>query len=222
MKLLIVEDHRLLASSLKDMFKRRFIVDLAHTGADALEMALHTTYEVIILDLGLPDIPGQKVCQQLRKQNVTTPILVATATKGSGACVQLLDMGADDYITKPYDREILQARVRALARRSKRVPEDNSIVIDDLIIDPDSRRVERAGVVIGLRKKEFDILEYLARNRGRAVTRDMIVNHAWEAGKESWNNTVDVHVKYLRDKIDKPFKKPLVKTSYGVGYIIEA
>lgn len=136
--------------------------------------------------------------------------------------MQLLDMGADDYITKPYDREILQARVRALARRSKRVPEDNSIVIDDLIIDPDSRRVERAGVVIGLRKKEFDILEYLARNRGRAVTRDMIVNHAWEAGKESWNNTVDVHVKYLRDKIDKPFKKPLVKTSYGVGYIIEA
>jgi DNA-binding response OmpR family regulator len=108
-------------------------------------------------------------------------------------------------------------------RRDPRISQDATLTVSDLVLNTDNRQVERAGQAIQLRKKEFDILEYLVRNRGRAVTRTMILNHVWEAGKESWNNTVDVHIKYLRDKVDKPFadKDPIIKTAYGIGYMVD-
>lgn len=225
MKLLIIEDNQLLAESLRSWLRSSFTVDVAHTGADGIDLATNTQYGAIMLDLGLPDIPGQDVCAQLRDKGVATPIIIATGVDEKEACVSLLDTGADDYITKPYDIDILQARIRALFRRNNTTqhpPHTAHIVIDDLIIKPESRHVQRGGVPISLRKKEFDILEYLARNHGRAVTRTMILDHVWESGKENWNNTVDVHIKYLRDKIDKPFDKQLIKTAHGIGYMLEA
>jgi DNA-binding response OmpR family regulator len=221
MKLLIIEDNQLLADSLKHALKASFIVDVAHTGNQALDLAATTEYAVVLLDLNLPDTSGYAVCRQLREKGITSPILVATGIKDTARCVQLLDAGADDYITKPYSLAILKARIRALLRRNTTIHDDETITVGGLTLHPASRRVVRDGVTIELRKKEFDILEYLIRNQGRAVTRSMILNHVWEAGKETWNNTVDVHIKYLRDKIDKPFKTSLIKTAHGVGYMVD-
>jgi two-component system OmpR family response regulator len=222
MKLLIIEDNQLLAAGLRGVLKQSFIIDIAHTGEQGIELASQADYGAIMLDLSLPDMRGEEVCQQLRRQGITVPIIIATGEKDPSRHVQLLDEGADDYITKPYNTDILQARLRALFRRSRSTPPSKRIIIKDLVIDPDSRHVERGGVSIYLRKKEFDILEYLARNRGRAVTRTMILNHVWESGRSGWNNTIDVHIKYLRDKIDKPFSSPLIKTAHGIGYMLDA
>lgn len=222
MKLLIIEDNHLLAAGLRGALKHSFTIDVAHTGEQGIELASQANYGAIMLDLGLPDIRGEEVCRHLRRQGVTVPIIIATGEKDPSRHVQLLDEGADDYITKPYNTDILQARLRALFRRNSSTPPNKRIIIKDLIIDPDSRHVERGGVSIYLRKKEFDILEYLARNRGRAVTRTMILNHVWESGRSGWNNTIDVHIKYLRDKIDKPFNNPLIKTAHGIGYMLDA
>lgn len=135
--------------------------------------------------------------------------------------VKLLNSGADDYITKPFNGEALKARVAALLRRGQEMREEKIITVCDMTINVTRREVQRGGVIIPLRRKEFDILEYLVSNHGRVLTRTMIIDHVWEAGTESWNNTVDVHIKYLRDKIDRPFEKPLIKTAYGVGYMID-
>lgn len=221
MKLLIVEDNQLLAASLKNLLKPSYIVDLAYTGAHGLELAKSTQYSIILLDLNLPDMNGHKVCLHLREAGIATPILVATGDKESERCVQMLDGGADDYITKPYNASVLQARIRALLRRSSTPAPKNTLTVGDLTIHRDTRRVERAGTPIRLRKKEFDILEYLARNQGRPMSRQMILNHVWEAGKEGWNNTIDVHIKYLRDKVDKPFSTRLIKTAHGIGYMVD-
>lgn len=222
MKLLIIEDNQLLAAGLRGVLKQSFTIDVAHTGEQGIELASQADYGAIMLDLGLPDMPGEEVCQYLRQHDITIPIIITTAEKDPSRCVQLLDEGADDYITKPYNTDILQARLRALFRRSSNTPSNKRIVVKDLVIDPDSRHVERDGVSIYLRKKEFDILEYLARNRGRAVTRTMILNHVWETGRSGWNNTIDVHIKYLRDKVDKPFDTQLIKTAHGIGYMLDA
>lgn len=221
MKLLIVEDNRLLAASLRQVLKDTFIVDTAHTAAKALELSNATNYGIMLLDLRLPDADGRVVCRELRARGKKLPILIATGEKQPERCIELLDAGADDYITKPYNMDVLQARLRALLRRQKSLHDETQLSVGGLSLYPESRTVIRDGQQIKLRKKEFDILEYLIRNSGRAVTRTMIMNHAWEAGKEGWNNTVDVHIKYLRDKVDKPFDTPLIKTAYGVGYMVD-
>jgi two-component system OmpR family response regulator len=133
----------------------------------------------------------------------------------------MLDIGADDYLHKPFYVGELQARIRALLRRSNSIVSGPVIRVGDLSLDTARREVARAGQSIELRRKEFDILEYMMHNRGTVVTRTMIINNNWEAGADRWNNTVDVHIKYLRDKIDRPFDKKLIKTAYGVGYMID-
>jgi two-component system OmpR family response regulator len=133
----------------------------------------------------------------------------------------LLQSGADDYVTKPFDIKELQARLLALLRRGHLDPKAPYLLqVDSLILDPLKRHVERGGRRIVLRRKEFDILEYLLRNRGRVVTRTMIMDNVWDANSDSWNNTIDVHIKSLRDKVDRPFKRQLISTAYGVGYTI--
>lgn len=221
MKILIIEDNQLLAESLKRHLRVSFTVDIANTGEEGIEQARSIQYGVIILDLGLPDMNGYDVCNELRAARVNTPILILSAVKDTLSRVRLLDCGADDYVTKPFDSNELRARITALLRRGSQAPVEEIIRIHDLVIDVGRRRVRRAGVSITLRRKEFDILEYLVQNRGRTVTRAMIVDHVWEAGKEGWNNTVDVHIKHLRDKVDRPFKVPLIKTAYGVGYMVD-
>jgi len=221
MKILIIDDNRLLANSIKRQLSGSYVVDIAATGEEGIERAREISYGVILLDLGLPGMSGYEVCYELRASRLTTPILVLSGVDDTESRVRLLTCGADDYVTKPFDGNELRARIAALTRRGDYGPHENVIRIGKLTIDVGRRRVTHAGTLIILRRKEFDILEYLAQNRGRTVSRSMIFSHVWEAGQDGWNNTVDVHIKYLRDKIDRPFKTSLIKTAYGVGYMVD-
>lgn len=222
MKLLYIDDNQQLVDSVKNLLDHKYIIDSARTGYDGIEKARLINYSLILLDLGLPDIDGLEVCRKLREADIAAPILVLTVQKDPATCVQLLNSGADDYITKPFNGDALKARVAAILRRSPEMCDEKIVSAGDLTLNVTRRQVWRSGVNIPLRRKEFDILEYLITNQGRALTRAMILNHVWEYGAEAWNNTVDVHIKYLRDKIDRPFATPLIKTAYGIGYKLES
>lgn len=220
--LLIIEDNQSLASSLKSWLGRKYNVCLATTGQAGLNLFANTQFSLVILDLGLPDMPGQEVCQHIRASGLKVPVLILTADNEVTSKVQLLDSGADDYLLKPFFIGELQARLRVLLRRYE--PENQPaemLEVADLQLDTGRRHVKRSGDRIYLRRKEFDILTYLVNNRGTVVTRAMIMENVWEPGKERWNNTVDVHIKYLRDKVDKPYQHKLIKTAYGIGYMID-
>lgn len=218
----MVEDNAPLARSLKGWLGKQYQISLAKTGQEALDLLEQEEYTLIILDLGLPDMSGQDVCTEIRSRGITVPLLILTANDEVNSKVTLLDHGADDYLLKPFYIGELQARLRALLRRGHNNSNVSNILqVGDLSLDLAKRHVERAGKTLDLRRKEFDILEYLMHNHGTVVTRSMIMNNAWEPGSDRWNNTVDVHVKYLRDKVDKPFKTKLIKTAYGVGYMID-
>lgn len=221
MKILLIEDNHSLADSIKRNLSKQFIVVTCGDGEEGLQQALSGTFDSIVLDLGLPGKNGYEICKTIRLNHIHTPILILTGTDDVPTKVALLNMGADDYLSKPFHIAELRARLGALLRRTPDNFRTNILTISDLTIDPDRRRVERGGVRINLRRKEFDILECLVRNQGRPVTRSMILDYAWDGSKESWNNTVDVHIKHLRDKIDKPFKSRLIKTAYGIGYVID-
>lgn len=221
MKLLLIEDSKSLTDGLKKQLGKSFVIDAVRTGEEGLQRALDGGQDIIVLDLSLPDKSGLEICKAIRQANIGTPILILTGTSDITSRVTLLNAGADDYLTKPFSVAELRARIGALLRRAPLTAPQEAYRVADLVVDPYRRKVQRAGVTINLRRKEFDILEYLIRNRGRPVTRAMILDHAWDGSKESWNNTVDVHIKHLRDKIDRPFKTPLIKTAYGIGYVLD-
>lgn len=221
MKLLIVEDNKNLLERIKKQLDKLYIIDTAQTGTEAIEKSTDPSYAVILLDLGLPDMSGHTVCKRIREKGIETPILVLTGVDEMTTRVELLNSGADDYVTKPFNSNELRARITALSRRSPLRYKSAVIAYKDLVIDPDKREVYRQGVAVPLRRKEFDILEYLVNNNGRVLTREMIINHAWDSSKTSWNSTVDVHIKHLRDKIDRPFNSSLIKTAYGLGYRVD-
>jgi len=220
MKVLLVEDNSLLVASLHTILKRDYIVDVAQTSAEALQQVDHDC-DVVILDLGLPDIPGLVVCQRLRDLGFKMPILIITGDDRMTSRVQLLNSGADDYVIKPFHADEIRARLSALLRRPPLSLESERICCDDLTIDVQKRQVTRSGIEVQLRRKEFDILEYLARHPGEVKTREMILHYAWDTTKVHWSGVVDVHIKRLRDKIDRPFHHPLIKTAYGLGYRLE-
>jgi len=222
MKLLVIEDNLRLAQRIKERLGKNHLIDVVHKGEEGLQKALTGAYSVIILDLGLPDMGGSVVCKKIRKARIHTPILILTGNDEVKSRVELLNSGADDYLSKPFNSEELVARVLALGRRRERTYEQSLLTLHDLTLDTQQRTVQRAGVPITLRRKEFDILEYLVNNKGRVLTREMILNHAWDSSKNSWSSTVDVHIKHLRDKIDRPFDCQLITTAYGVGYRIDA
>ena len=220
MKLLVIDDNLALVRSLKDFLGKDFVIDTERTAKEGLRQAITNSSDVIVLDLGLPDGSGSDVCQQIRAANVTTPILILSGVSSVQSRVDLLGSGADDYLVKPFSLAELRARLFALTRR---VPTEYGGTIlqhGDLVMDLGKRQVYREGKEIMLRRKEFDILEFLIRNKAQAVTRTMIFNHAWESDKDRWHNTVDVHIKHLRDKVDRPFGTPLIKTAYGIGYVL--
>jgi two-component system OmpR family response regulator len=221
MKLLYIDDNRLLIDSVKTLLAEKYVVDFACTGREGVEKARSVRYSLILLDLGLPDMDGFDVCRELRAAEVVAPILILTVQKDPTTSVQLLNCGADDYLTKPFNGAVLKARIAALLRRGQDLREEQVIGVSDLTVNVTRRQVWHAGVSISLRRKEFDILEYLIINHGRALTRSMILDHVWESGKEGWNNTVDVHIKHLRDKVDRPFGTSLIKTAYGIGYMVD-
>jgi two-component system, OmpR family, response regulator len=216
-KVLVVEDNQPLAKSLQSWLSKHYEVTLVTTGHQAIKELTINEYDAVLLDLGLPDMSGQEVCSEVRHKGIKTPILVLTATDDVGMKVNMLDIGADDYLLKPFYVGELKARLRAMLRRNNSATA-NILKVGDLVLDPDRRQVRRGELLIELRRKEFDILEYLMQNRG---TRAMIINNSWDPGADRWNNTVDVHIKYLRDKIDRPFAQKLIKTAYGVGYMID-
>ena len=222
MKLLLVEDNKRLAERIKSQLSKLYLIDVVHTGQEAFDRINQCDYSVIILDLGLPDMSGLDVCKRLRAQDVHIPVLILTGTDSVDKRIELLDCGADDYVTKPFNAGELRARIDTLARRKPLQYSKPTVTLHDLVIDRNQRKVYRAGIPIPLRRKEFDILEYLVNNSGRVLTREMILNHAWDSNRSSWNSTVDVHIKHLRDKIDRPFDTPLIKTAYGLGYRIDA
>lgn len=218
MRILIVDDEPDVALSIQDILEDRYIVDVVYTGAEGVYKACINEYDLLILDYILPDIDGVAVCAELRKAAITTPILFLTGKYTIRDKVKALDSGADDYLVKPFSAKELLARVRAIQRRTGYIYSHNTLVCDSLAIDTIHRKVTLEKESIRLRKKAYDLLEYLARNKNKVLTRGMILEHVWESGMDEESNTVDVHIKYLRDKIDRPYGNAYIKTIYGMGY----
>jgi DNA-binding response OmpR family regulator len=212
------------AVALREALRDAYIVDVEHSGKAALANIQLASYDVILLDLGLPDMTGRAVCEQLRIRKVIAPVIIVSGDDAIDSKVSALDIGADDYITKPFHIGELKARIRAVLRRSVHQSEQPQAVlcVGDLELDPARRTVTREGKEVVLRRKEFDMLEYMMRNPGRTLTRTMILGHAWENSEGLWTNAVDVHIKHLRDKVDRPYEEQLIKTIHGVGYKLEA
>ncbi len=220
MRILVVEDEEKVASFIrKGLEEEHYAVDLALDGTEGLHLAETHPYDLIVLDLMLPGLDGFRFVQRLREGGIDTPILILTARDSVESKVRGLDLGADDYLTKPFAFAELLARVRALLRRGK--PHTPPVLrVADLTLDPAARRVTRAGKVIELTPKEFALLEYLMRHAGRVLTRTMILEHVWDQSFDSYTNVVDVYINYLRKKIDHGFEPRLIHTVRSVGYVL--
>jgi DNA-binding response OmpR family regulator len=219
MKVLVIEDDVGIGKVVRrGLETANFQVDLAPDGATGLKLALENPYNVIILDLMLPKLDGWHVCQELRSQRNRTPVLMLTARDAVEDRVRGLDLGADDYLPKPFDFTELLARVRALLRRDK-IHRTRIIRVGDLEIDTAKRRVSRAGRMIGLSHREYELLESLAANEGRILTREAIQERVWMA-ENSFSNTVDVYIRMLRKKIDAGHPIKMIQTVHGVGYTL--
>lgn len=220
MRVLLVEDHKPLSKALKrGLEEENFAVDVADDGEEADYKARSASYDAIILDLMLPKIDGLTLLKQWRKDGVRTHILVLTAKDTTDDKVKGLDLGADDYLTKPFQLEELLARLRALIRRSHQI-KDPILRVHDLEIDTSARSVKRGGQTIHLTPREFALLQFLAFHRGKVVTRTMIWEHLYDEYDENTSNVVDVYIRYLRTKVDKGFDKPLILTRWGEGYML--
>jgi len=218
MRLLIAEDDAALASFVKKgLDAEHYAVDTVGDGEQARAMAAELDYDLVILDLNLPRLDGVAILRHLRTRKPSMPILVLTGRNRVEERVQCLDLGADDYLGKPFSFTELSARIRALLRRSH-LPAESVLMVDDLKLDRVERRVERAGQRIELTSKEFALLEYLMRNAGRRVTRAMIIEHVWNLSFDTCTNVVDVYINYLRRKIDEGSAPRLIHTIRGVGY----
>ncbi len=223
MKILIIEDDEKLAKMLKTAFKKEgisadFITD-GREGERRIELH-HSDYNLILLDLMLPGETGDEICKNIREKRISLPVLVLTAKSSVDNKVNLLDLGADDYLVKPFSFRELLARVRALSRRpEKSLPKE--IKVGDLTLAPLTRRVTRAGKEIKLTLTEFKLLEYLAMHSGQVVGRDQILDNLWDFDFDSFSNIIDVHIKNLRKKIDQKYSKKLLETVHGVGYRIK-
>jgi len=220
MRVLLIEDHKPLIRALRQGLEEEgFAVDVAGDGAEGDFKARTAEYDVIILDLMLPKADGLSLLQRWRKDGLTTHILVLTARGSMEDKVKGLDLGADDYMTKPFELEELLARLRALIRRGHQV-KSPLIRIYDLEIDTASRTVKRGGQNIHLTPREYALLEFLAFHRGKITTRAMIWEHLYDDRDETTSNVVDVYIRYLRNKIDKGFDPPLILTRWGEGYML--
>jgi DNA-binding response OmpR family regulator len=220
MRMLLVEDHKPLRRALQQGLEEEgFAVDVAADGQEGDFKARTAEYDVIILDLMLPREDGLSLIQRWRKDGMTTHILVLTARSGMDDKVKGLDLGADDYMTKPFELEELLARLRALIRRGHQV-KSPVMRIHDLEIDTASRTVKRGGKTIHLTPREYALLEFLAFHRGKVATRTMIWEHLYDEQDENTSNVVDVYIRYLRNKIDKGYDPPLILTRWGEGYML--
>jgi heavy metal response regulator len=221
MRILIVEDDKKVGGFLKKgLQEEQYAVDVCRNGTDALYMAQLNSYDAIILDIMLPGMDGFTVCREMRQKAILTPILMLTAKDEIADKVTGLSEGADDYLTKPFSFEELLARIRALLRRSQDY-KTKVLKAGDLEMDPLRRTVTRSGKKINLTGKEYALLEYLLRNRGRTVTPSMILEHVWDMDYMGSSNIVNVYINHLRNKIEKDFDKKLIQTVRGHGFRID-
>lgn len=224
MKILIIEDEEKIANSLKrGLLQENYIVDVAYDGEEGYDLASSEEYDVILLDLLLPKIDGLTICRKLREEDkIFTPILMLTAKGNIEDKVTGLNIGADDYLPKPFSFEELLARVKALSRRPKKIINNSVFVVEDLRLDRSAFEVKRGKKPISLSRKEFTLLEYLMRNHGKIISKDELISNVWSYESDILPNTVEVYIGYLRKKIDEPFRenKPLIHTVRGFGYKI--
>ena len=222
MRILVVEDEPKVASFIRRALEEEsYAVDAAENGNDGLDMAQGGSYDLVILDLMLPGLPGTEVLKRMRAARLKMPVLILTARSQVDQKVHGLDAGADDYLTKPFAIDELLARVRALLRRGTGEP-TGLLQVDDLVLNPATREVTRAGQRIELTSKEYALLEYLMRNTGRVLTRPMIAEHVWNLDFDTFTNVIDVYVNYLRNKIDRGRDRKLIHTVRGSGYVLKA
>jgi DNA-binding response OmpR family regulator len=220
-RVLLVEDHKPLSRSLRrGLEEEGYAVDLAEDGEVADYKARATAYDAVVLDVMLPKIDGLTLLKKWRADGIKTHVLMLTAKDSTTDKVAGLDRGADDYLTKPFQLEELLARLRALLRRRHEI-KDPILRVHDLEIDTSARVVKRGGVAIHLTPREFGLLQLLAFNAGKVVTRTMIWNHLYDEFDENTSNVVDVYIRYLRTKIDKNYDVPLIHTRWGEGYMLK-
>src|SRR3954452_24032298 len=222
MRVLVVEDEPALADALARGLERDgFAVDVAADGIDGLHQARETSYDAIVLDIMLPGLDGLSILRELRGESVWTPILMLTARDADEDITTALDVGADDYLTKPFSLAVLVARLRSLLRRG--APERPAVLsAGDLSLDPATRRCTRGTERISLTPREFALLEFLLRRAGEVVTKSAILEHVWDAHYDGDPNIVEVYVGYLRRKVDEPFRRHAIETIRGAGYRLRA
>ena len=218
MRILVVEDEANIVEYLRKSLKSEgFAVDTATDGNTALDMALSQDYDAVTLDIMLPGMNGYDVCKEIRAAGITTPILMLTAKDGEYDEADAFDIGADDFLRKPFSLVVLVARLRALLRRGP-VGRSGVLQVGDLTLNPATKQVERAGTPIELTAREFSLLEYLIHNENIAISKAQLLEHVWGVDFAADDNVVEVYIGYLRKKIDAPFEMPLIHTIRGVGY----
>ena len=218
MRILVVEDETRLAAAIADGLRAEaFDVDTAHDGQDGLWRAREGRYDAIVLDLLLPTMSGWDVCEALRREKIWTPILMLTAKDGEYDEAESLDAGADDFLSKPFSFIVLVARLRALMRRGGH-ERPAVLEVEDLRLDPATRQCTRKDRPIALTRREFSLLEALMRRAGEVIPKQQLLDHVWGIDFAGDTNVVEVYVRYLRRKIDEPFRRPLLETVRGVGY----
>lgn len=223
MHILVVEDERRLANLIRRALEEEaHVVDITYDGAEALDMARSNEYDLIVLDLMLPHVDGITICRRLRDEGKDTRILMLTARDAIEDRVTGLEAGADDYLVKPFSFSELLARVKALSRRQVQAQSEQELRAGDLVLDLAKHEARRGEQTIELTAKEFQLLEYLMRNAGNVLTRTQILDHVWGYNFDSFSNVVDIYVHYLRNKIDRDFAEPLIRTVRGVGYSLKA
>ena len=221
MHILVVEDEQKIASLIRRvLMEERHVVDIANDGPSGLALATTDTYDLVILDLMLPEMDGLEVCRRLRAGSVRVPIIMLTARGAVEDRVAGLEVGADDYLTKPFAMQELLARVKVQLRRGHSPVAETKLKVADLTLDLLRHEAQRASRAIQLTAKEFALLEFLMRHPGQVLTRSQIVDHVWEYDMDALSNVVDIYIHYLRDKVDRGFARPLIKTVRGVGYKI--
>jgi two-component system copper resistance phosphate regulon response regulator CusR len=223
MKILLIEDEPKVAGFIKKgLEEQNHLVQIASDGLSGKTMALENEFELVILDLNLPELNGIEVCKAIRKKHTSIPILMLTALGTIENKVEGLDSGADDYLVKPFEFMELTARIRALSRRNSDQIKTEVYSISDLELDTATKLVKRNGININLTAKEFDLLEYIIKNKGKVVSRRDIAENVWDVSFDKGTNIIDVYINYLRKKVDKDHPVRLIHTLIGKGYILKA
>jgi len=222
MRILLVEDDKGIVRFVKKgLLENSFSVDVATNGEEGIDSALHMQYDLIVLDILLPKLDGREVLKKIRSMDIRTPVIFLTAKDSESDIVHGLNLGADDYLTKPFSFNELLARIQAILRRGRPISSFSRLQLANLILEPDGHRVYRGKVKIELTPKEYALLEFFMRHPGEIVTRTMISEKIFDYHFDTSTNVIDVHVSHLRNKIDKDFEPKLLHTVKGVGYVLE-